>query len=613
MNQSSPKPQPARSWRGAFVTGLDELRRWGGARLDSAEQLAAAEEAHRRFGFLATDYYLGLADGSDPKDPILAQILPDPRELEEGPAGYCLDAVGDLDPAHHKAPGLVHKYPGRALLVTNSACPVHCRYCFRRSYPYQELRGRGPVMKRALEVIREDPSIREVILSGGDPLSLSDDRLVALVEELSTIAHLRRIRIHSRFPVVLPERIDESLLERLTGQRLPLWLVTHFNHPRELTEQARACCQRLLRAGIPVLNQSVLLAGVNDDPELLAELFEGLVDLGVKPYYLHQLDRVEGVAHFEVPEASARALFAGLRSTLSGIALPAFVRDLPGRASKTPMLALLVLLSGLALFGCSSSSPAIDQTRQPTPESEAGGAKSGTESVASVASESVSPAAASMVPMSSVDRVLSVDVRGGGAFEVLAASGAELRLGPWPAAAGQPRFRWSYRGQGMVQTWLAEDLDGDGKDELVVAFGQGRGFPKASLEVVLFEEQRGQIVSKRLTLLTGARNQATALAPWRRDGDGYDLYLAAFESRFVVRGGVLSRAGGEPDWLPGHSLRMGMARAVGDFDGDGRSDVAVGRLYGDQKGEHGDLRVLLGERYYGADSEPARGAGGRRR
>ena len=300
------------------------------------------------------------------------------------------------------------------------------------------------------------------------------------------------------------------------------------------------------------------------------------------------------MAHFEVPEASARALFAGLRSTLSGIALPAFVRDLPGRASKTPMLALLVLLSGLALFGCSSSSPAIDQTRQPTPESEAGGAKSGTESVASVASESVSPAAASMVPMSSVDRVLSVDVRGGGAFEVLAASGAELRLGPWPAAAGQPRFRWSYRGQGMVQTWLAEDLDGDGKDELVVAFGQGRGFPKASLEVVLFEEQRGQIVSKRLTLLTGARNQATALAPWRRDGDGYDLYLAAFESRFVVRGGVLSRAGGEPDWLPGHSLRMGMARAVGDFDGDGRSDVAVGRLYGDQKGEHGDLRVLLG-------------------
>ena len=596
-----------RSWRKAFVQGVSAAHEIAHRRGVSEAELADIDESHRRFPFRATDYYLALADPEDRNDPILAQVFADPRELEEGVEGYCADAVGDLDPQHHKAPGLVHKYPGRALLVTTSACPVHCRFCFRRNYPYEELADAGPGMRHALDVIREDPTITEVILSGGDPLSMSEDSLAALLDELTAIGHLRRLRIHSRYPVVLPERVGDELVRVLSSCGLPVWLVTHFNHPRELTEEALASCRRLQRAGVPVLNQSVLLAGVNDSDLVLQELFEGLLDAGIKPYYLHQLDQVNGVSHFEVAQERGAQVYESLRSRLSGIGLPSFVRDLPGSMSKTPFLSLLVMLVAVTLMGgCRGSDPteAVTPANPVAPVSEASTRQSGQDgpdSIVPVASrpavsgpqgDSVRQLAVDAPPLARIDRLLSADLGGDGAVELFVSMGGEVRWGEWPAGAEAPDLRWSFKGRGMLQAWLAHDLDQDGRDEVVLAFGRGRGFPNAALEVVLIDQPGKTPVSSMLTKSNGPRNQATSLQAWPRKDGSFDIYLAAFETRFMVRGGVLPREGGGVSWMPGHTIRMGMARAVGDFDDDGRPEVAVGRLYGDKKGDHGDLRLL---------------------
>ncbi len=289
------------------------------------------------FPLRTTRHYLSLVDPSDPADPILRQILPAVEELQDVLPGFSADAVGDLAPGVHRGPAFVHKYEGRALLVTTGSCAVHCRYCFRRHFPYEEVRGAGPSLEAARRLVASDASIREVILSGGDPWSLPDRALRSVLEELATIPHLRRFRVHTRLPVVLPSRVTDGLLDALLGTRLRPWVVVHFNHPRELHPEAVEACGRLLRAGIPVLNQSVLLRGVNDDVTVLAELCEGLVDGGIKPYYLHQLDRVVGTAHFEVPEIEGHALVEALRLRVSGIAMPVWVRDVPGRGSKTPL------------------------------------------------------------------------------------------------------------------------------------------------------------------------------------------------------------------------------------------------------------------------------------
>jgi EF-P beta-lysylation protein EpmB len=299
----------------------------------AAEAAAAAAD---RFPLRVTRHWLSLSDPRDPGDPILRQILPSDAELHETD-GFADDAVGDLAPRHHAAPGLVHKYPGRALLVATSLCAVNCRFCFRRAYPYDELRGERPALGAALRTIAQDASIREVILSGGDPLALTDRALDGLLRRIEAISHVRRIRVHSRLPVVLPERVTDGLLRVLERRRLPLWLVLHTNHPRELSPEVRGACARLRGASVPLLNQSVLLRGVNDDAAVLADLCESLVDLGVKPYYLHLLDRVRGTAQFEVDEARARALHRELRRRVSGIALPALVRDVAGEPSKTPL------------------------------------------------------------------------------------------------------------------------------------------------------------------------------------------------------------------------------------------------------------------------------------
>ena len=267
----------------------------------------------------------------DLDDPLLRQVLPIAEELVHSP-GFSRDPVGDA--AAQRATGLLKKYAGRALLVTTGACAVHCRYCFRRHYPYavSTLNGR----ERA-EVIRSlcgDDTIEEVLLSGGDPLTLSDPFLADLIDELSAIDHLRRLRIHTRVPIMIPSRITDSLVQMLSTGRLATWFVIHVNHPRELDQATLAGLNRLVQAGVPVLNQSVLLRGVNDSAEVLVELCRTLVNHRITPYYLHQLDRVAGAAHFEVPTDEGQRLMEQIRQVLPGYAVPRYVCEVAGRPYK---------------------------------------------------------------------------------------------------------------------------------------------------------------------------------------------------------------------------------------------------------------------------------------
>jgi EF-P beta-lysylation protein EpmB len=270
----------------------------------------------------------------DTADPLLRQVLPVEAESALHP-GYTHDPVGDQEA--RLAPGLLHKYAGRVLMVTTGACAVHCRYCFRRYYPYGEAPHSPAEWTPALEQIAADETIHEVILSGGDPLTLVDAWLAQLVERIAAIPHVRRLRVHTRLPVLIPERVTPALLAWLTGTRLSPVVVIHANHPAELAGTAAAAVRRLVTAAVPTLNQSVLLRGVNDSVETLTELSERLLDLGVMPYYLHQLDRVTGAAHFEVPAAEGMRLVEQLRRRLPGYAVPRYVREVAGEAYKTPL------------------------------------------------------------------------------------------------------------------------------------------------------------------------------------------------------------------------------------------------------------------------------------
>jgi L-lysine 2,3-aminomutase len=278
--------------------------------------------------------YVARMRPGDPDDPLLRQVLPVAGELEEV-ADYVADPVGEH--AALRAPELLQKYHGRALIITTSACAIHCRYCFRREFPYSELAGDAPRWSAAIEEIAGDGSLEEVILSGGDPLSLSDARLTSLTDALAAIPHVRRLRVHTRQPVVLPSRVDDGLVDWLRTLRLPMVIVLHANHPNEIDSEVRAACARLRASGVTLLNQSVLLNGVNDDAGVLAELSRRLFEAGVLPYYLHVLDRVRGAAHFEVVEQRARVIAGELSAQLPGYLVPRLVRELYGAPAKVTL------------------------------------------------------------------------------------------------------------------------------------------------------------------------------------------------------------------------------------------------------------------------------------
>lgn len=295
--------------------------------------LPAAILAAEAFPVRATESYLARIKPGDPNDPLLRQILPLGAELTS-PDDYSRDPLHELDA--NPVPGLVHKYAGRVLLVASGACAINCRYCFRRHFPYQDNNPGRQEWQGALEYIRNDESLEEVILSGGDPLAVSDNQFAWMLEQIEAIPHVTRLRIHSRLPIVLPSRISTELIGILQASRLDKVLVVHANHPQELDVEVGACLSRLKSANVVLLNQSVLLAGVNDDASILATLSRQLFALGVLPYYLHLLDKVTGAGHFAVPDETARQIQQTLMHTLPGYLVPRMVREVAGALSKTP-------------------------------------------------------------------------------------------------------------------------------------------------------------------------------------------------------------------------------------------------------------------------------------
>ena len=269
----------------------------------------------------------------DPQDPLLQQVLPSRRENDWHP-DFLQDPVGES--RFQAAAGLLHKYTGRALIVVTGTCAIHCRYCFRRHFPYENSSTLAGGWQAAVDHLRSDRSIHEVILSGGDPLTVVDSQLETLLNSLEDfLPHVKRLRIHTRLPIVIPQRITPRLVAMLASSRLTAVVVVHANHANEIDAEVAAAIGRLTASSISVLNQSVLLKGVNDDPVALVELSERLVEIGVLPYYLHQLDPVAGAAHFEVPVARGLELMQHLRRTLPGYMVPRYVREIPGELSKT--------------------------------------------------------------------------------------------------------------------------------------------------------------------------------------------------------------------------------------------------------------------------------------
>ena len=292
------------------------------------------QRAEKDFPVLVPKPYARRMKPGDPQDPLLLQVLASGAELSS-PSDYRLDPLQEQD--KNPVPGLIHKDRGRVLLIAASGCAVNCRYCFRRHFDYTANSPSRSHWPATLRYIENDNSIDEVILSGGDPLLLPDDILAELIGRIAAIKHIKRLRIHSRLPVVLPSRITSGLCETLAKSRFRTVLVLHCNHSNELDDELCDAIDKLSNAGVTVLNQSVLLAGINDDAQCLAELSEALFDAGVMPYYLHTLDKVQGAAHFAVPEARALDIYRQLISRSSGYLVPKLVRECPDQPSKVPL------------------------------------------------------------------------------------------------------------------------------------------------------------------------------------------------------------------------------------------------------------------------------------
>lgn len=324
---------PASDWRAQWreaVTDAQEL-----LTLVGLQRLAGyLPRENAGFGLRVPRGFVGRMRHGDARDPLLLQVLPQLAELDQVP-GFTMDAVGDL--ASREAQGVLHKYQGRALLIASGSCAINCRYCFRRHFPYGDEMAAAGQWQQALKHVAQDKSINELILSGGDPLALATSKLEELSRGLADLPHITRLRIHTRLPVVLPERIDGIFTDWLRALPLQKVIVLHANHANEFDQAVDAACASLRDAGATLLNQSVLLRGINDDADALTALSERMFAAGVLPYYLHQLDRVQGTAHFEVTDDRAQALVEAIRSHLPGYLVPKLVREVGGDPSKRPL------------------------------------------------------------------------------------------------------------------------------------------------------------------------------------------------------------------------------------------------------------------------------------
>lgn len=313
------------------VTSPDELLQL--LNVDADANLLAGRDAKRLFALRVPRAFIARMEPGNPNDPLLRQVLTSQEEFILAP-GYSTDP---LEEQHSVVPGLLHKYSNRALLLVKGGCAVNCRYCFRRHFPYAENQGTKRNWQKAMEYIASHPELDEIIFSGGDPLMAKDHELDWLLTQLESIPHIKRLRIHSRLPIVIPARITDTLVARISVSSLQVLLVNHINHANEIDTAFRRAIKSLRMAGVTLLNQSVLLRGVNDNARTLADLSNALFDAGVMPYYLHVLDRVQGAAHFMVSDEEARVIMRELLTLVSGYLVPKLAREIGGEPSKTPL------------------------------------------------------------------------------------------------------------------------------------------------------------------------------------------------------------------------------------------------------------------------------------
>ncbi|MCL6743661.1 EF-P beta-lysylation protein EpmB [Kosakonia sp. R1.Fl] len=313
------------------ITDPDELLRL--LKIDTDENLIAGGEAKRLFPLRVPRAFAARMQQGNPHDPLLRQVLTSQEEFIAAP-GFSTDP---LDEQSSVVPGLLHKYRNRALLLVKGGCAVNCRYCFRRHFPYADNQGNKRNWQGALDYIAEHPELDEIIFSGGDPLMAKDHELDWLLAQLEAIPHIKRLRIHSRLPIVIPARITDTLSARFARSSLQILLVNHINHAQEIGDDFRHAMAQLRQANVTLLNQSVLLRGVNDNAQTLADLSNALFDAGVMPYYLHVLDKVQGAAHFMVSDDEARTIMRELLTLVSGYMVPKLAREIGGEPSKTPL------------------------------------------------------------------------------------------------------------------------------------------------------------------------------------------------------------------------------------------------------------------------------------
>ena len=314
------------------ISSIDQLLQQLGL---NSKDLKASPIASQDFPIKVPQHYAQLMEYGNPQDPLLKQVLPIEAELKQDPR-FNTDPVNESE--YNPVSGIVHKYRNRVLMIISPNCAINCRYCFRRHFPYQENRQSKQQWLQALDYLKIRPEINEVIYSGGDPLAANDNFLGWLTQQIESIKHIKRLRIHSRLPVVIPSRVDSQLLDWLGNTRLKPTMVLHINHANEIDSKLCQAVDQLKAKGITILNQSVLLKGVNDSSEQLIALSEKLFDAGIMPYYLHMLDPVQGASHFDIPEDQALKIFSQMQAELPGFLLPKLVQERAGETSKSLIL-----------------------------------------------------------------------------------------------------------------------------------------------------------------------------------------------------------------------------------------------------------------------------------